>query len=181
MRLKLGTIGLLASVFAAGLMIANAAFAGEFPDKPLRLVTPYPPVGSHSLHAGIITTVAEPYFGQPMISIIRAGGGGAVAAAEALVGLGDRRIGAQVGVLGHVGRVAARRRVAAQRLGHGADMVRAGAAADAQVAYADLEGFGGEGAQLYIAGWNHEQALEALDASPARLVKGHSAGSGGSR
>ena len=40
---------------------------------------------------------------------------------------------------------------------------------------------GGEGAQLYIARWNHEKALETLDASPARLGKGHSASSGGSR
>lgn len=54
----------------------------QFPEQPIRFVTPYPPGGSHSLHAGIITTVAEPYFGQPMISVIRAGGGGAVAAAQ---------------------------------------------------------------------------------------------------
>lgn len=61
---------------------ATAAFASDFPNKPLRFVTPYPPGGSHSLHAGVITTVAEPYFGQPMISVIRGGGGGAVAATQ---------------------------------------------------------------------------------------------------
>lgn len=71
---------LLSSIVIAG--AATAAFAAEFPNKPLRLVTPYPPGGSHSLHAGVIATVAEPYFGQPMISIIRGGGGGAVAAAQ---------------------------------------------------------------------------------------------------
>lgn len=73
----------LAASFAA------ASTAAEFPDQPLRFVTPYPPGGSHSLHAGIITTVAEPYFGQPMISVIRAGGGGAVAAAEIAQGEAD--------------------------------------------------------------------------------------------
>jgi len=70
------------SILALGTLIAGAASADEFPNKPLRLVTPYPPGGSHSLHAGIVTTVAEPHFGQPMISIIRAGGGGVVGAAE---------------------------------------------------------------------------------------------------
>ncbi|MCR9088642.1 MAG: tripartite tricarboxylate transporter substrate binding protein [Rhodobacteraceae bacterium] len=51
-------------------------------DKPIRFVTPYPPGGSHSLHAGIITTAAEPHFNQSLISVIRAGGGGAVGATE---------------------------------------------------------------------------------------------------
>lgn len=69
----------------AALMLAvpaSLASAAEFPEKPITFVTPYPPGGSHSLHAGIITTVAEPYFGQPMISVIRSGGGGAVGATE---------------------------------------------------------------------------------------------------
>lgn len=64
-------------------------FGEDFPSKPLRLVTPYPPGGSHSLHAGVIATVAEPYFGEPMISIIRAGGGGAVAATQIAEGDAD--------------------------------------------------------------------------------------------
>lgn len=64
------------------LALASLSAWAEFPEQPIRFVTPYPPGGSHSLHAGIITTVAEPYFGQPMISVIRAGGGGAVAAAQ---------------------------------------------------------------------------------------------------
>ena len=71
---------LLTAVMLAAFGPAHA----EFPDKPLTFVTPYPPGGSHSLHAGVITTVAEPYFGQPMISVIRKGGGGAVAAAGVL-------------------------------------------------------------------------------------------------
>ena len=68
---------------------ACAASAQTFPDKPLRLVTPYPPGGGTSLHASIITAMAEPHFGQPMISVIRAGGGGVVGAAEVLKGAAD--------------------------------------------------------------------------------------------
>ena len=46
----------------------------------------------------------------------------------------EARVGAPVGVLGHVGREAARRRRAPERLGHRTDVVRARAAADAEVA-----------------------------------------------
>ena len=81
-------------IFAAGVALFGALVAADaraqaFPDKPVRLVTPYPPGGSHSLHAGVIVTVAEPYLGQPLISVIRAGGGGAVAAAELAAGPAD--------------------------------------------------------------------------------------------
>lgn len=72
----------LAATLALLTGAAAPALADTFPDKPIRFVTPYPAGGSHSLHAGVITTVAEEFFGQPMISVIRAGGGGVVAAAE---------------------------------------------------------------------------------------------------
>lgn len=72
-------MGALAAAAAAG----GPAFGqGAFPDKPIRLVTPYPPGGATSLHAAIITAVAEPFLGQPMISVIRAGGGGVVGTTE---------------------------------------------------------------------------------------------------
>lgn len=67
---------------AAGVMAGAAAAQSDFPNKPIRFVTPYPPGGSHSLHAGIITTAAEPYFGQSLISVIRDGGGGVVGTTE---------------------------------------------------------------------------------------------------
>lgn len=73
------------------LLLTTAATAGAalpamaqdaFPERPIEFVTPYPPGGSHSLHAGIITTAAEPHFGASLISVIRSGGGGAVGATE---------------------------------------------------------------------------------------------------
>jgi hypothetical protein len=42
----------------------------------IRLVIPYPPGGASSLLGGVIVTSAERYFGQPMIPLIRHGGGG---------------------------------------------------------------------------------------------------------
>ncbi len=66
---------------AAGMPLAARA-QGAFPDKPIRLVTPYPPGGATSLHAAIITAVAEPFLGQPMISVLRPGGGGVTGTTE---------------------------------------------------------------------------------------------------
>lgn len=77
---------------AATVALALTSAASAFPDKPLQLVTPYPPGGSHSLHAGIITTAAEPHFGQPMISVIRAGGGGVVGADHVLRSAADGHV-----------------------------------------------------------------------------------------
>ena len=64
-------------------MIASTAFAqtGAFPNQPLKLVIPYPPGGALSVLGAVVTTSAEQHFGQPMISLVRAGGGGATGSA----------------------------------------------------------------------------------------------------
>ena len=54
--------------------------AAEFPNKPVRLVIPYPPGGSHDAHARALASVMEPYLNQPMLALIRAGGGGSIGA-----------------------------------------------------------------------------------------------------
>jgi len=75
----LHSISRRALVIGAGVLIAASSIAGAamaFPDKPIRLVIPYPPGGASSLNGGVIATSAETYFTQPMIPTIRAGGGG---------------------------------------------------------------------------------------------------------
>lgn len=67
----------LAAMMAVG--IQGAALA-EFPEKPVRLVIPYPPGGAASLLGGMIGTVAEAHLGQPLVMTVRAGGGGIAAA-----------------------------------------------------------------------------------------------------
>lgn len=69
---------------AATMTLAGATAALAFPDKPIRLVIPYPPGGASSLNGGVIATSAEPHFSQPMIPTIRAGGGGVAGAAFTL-------------------------------------------------------------------------------------------------
>jgi tripartite-type tricarboxylate transporter receptor subunit TctC len=57
------------------------AQTGSFPTQPLKLVIPYPPGGALSVLGAVVTTSAEQHFGQPMISLVRAGGGGATGSA----------------------------------------------------------------------------------------------------
>ncbi|SFM18841.1 tripartite tricarboxylate transporter substrate binding protein [Marinobacter zhejiangensis] len=79
------SLSLACSAMVGSMMASfSTAHANEsaLPDEPIRFVTPYPAGGSHSLHAGIITAVGEQFMGQPLVSVIRGGGGGAVAAAE---------------------------------------------------------------------------------------------------
>jgi len=71
---------LCTATFLAGMACAGPAMAESFPNQPVRLVIPYPPGGALSITGAIITAAAEPHLGQPMISLIRAGGGGAVGA-----------------------------------------------------------------------------------------------------
>lgn len=76
-----------ASVFAmavfGALSFAGFAEAQDFPNKPVRLIIPYPAGGASDLTARALVSVADEYLGQPMIVVIRSGGGGAVGAEAA--------------------------------------------------------------------------------------------------
>jgi tripartite-type tricarboxylate transporter receptor subunit TctC len=52
--------------------------AQDFPTKPVELVLPYGPGGSHDLTARALVGVAQPYLGQPLVVVLKPGGGGAV-------------------------------------------------------------------------------------------------------
>lgn len=68
-------LALLATLIA--LILAAAATAQEFPIKPIELIIPYGPGGSHDLTARALTSVAHQYLGQPMLAVLKPGGGGA--------------------------------------------------------------------------------------------------------
>jgi putative tricarboxylic transport membrane protein len=55
-----------------------AVNAQEFPTKPVELVLPFGPGGSHDLTARAVASVAQPHLGQPLLVVLRPGGGGAV-------------------------------------------------------------------------------------------------------
>jgi putative tricarboxylic transport membrane protein len=60
------------------MLVAAPAAAQEFPTKPVELVIPYGPGGSHDLTARALATVAQQYLGQPLLVVLKPGGGGAV-------------------------------------------------------------------------------------------------------
>jgi tripartite-type tricarboxylate transporter receptor subunit TctC len=55
-----------------------AVEAQDFPTKPIELVLPYGPGGSHDLTARAVASVAHTYLGQPLLVVLKPGGGGAV-------------------------------------------------------------------------------------------------------
>jgi tripartite-type tricarboxylate transporter receptor subunit TctC len=67
---------LVATTLALGLV--TAAGAQDFPTKPVELVLPFGPGGSHDLTARAVASVAQAHLGQPLLVVLRPGGGGAV-------------------------------------------------------------------------------------------------------
>ena len=59
------------------LSLFGFAHAQDFPNKPLRLIIPYPAGGARDLTARALGGVADEYLAQPMSVVVRAGGGGA--------------------------------------------------------------------------------------------------------
>ena len=53
------------------------AAAQEFPTKPIELAVPYAAGGSHDLTARALASVAHQYLGQPLLVVLKPGGGGA--------------------------------------------------------------------------------------------------------
>jgi tripartite-type tricarboxylate transporter receptor subunit TctC len=67
---------LLTALLAVSFVTTTAA--QDFPTKPVELVLPYGPGGSHDLTARAVASVAQPYLGQPLLVVLKPGGGGAV-------------------------------------------------------------------------------------------------------
>ncbi|MCD0501996.1 Bug family tripartite tricarboxylate transporter substrate binding protein [Bordetella petrii] len=70
---------LLRSLFALTAFVAFAAHAA-WPDKPVRIVVPYPPGGNVDVAARIIAPGLQKAFGQPFIVDNKPGAGGTIAA-----------------------------------------------------------------------------------------------------
>lgn len=75
------------SAVAAALLGCTLGFGGavaqEYPTKPVRLIIPYPAGGATDLTARAFVSVADEHLGQPMVVVVRSGGGGAVGAEAA--------------------------------------------------------------------------------------------------
>lgn len=78
-----------ASVLAAGWCMVRDAPAQTFPDKPIRLVVPYPPGGTVDILARALSDGLTPLLKQPVLVDNRPGAGGTVAAAYVAKSPGD--------------------------------------------------------------------------------------------
>lgn len=64
------------------LWVSNAA-AADYPEKPIRLVVPYPPGGALDITARIVISSSSAYLSQPFIISNVGGAGGAIGTADA--------------------------------------------------------------------------------------------------
>ena len=87
MRMKLFSAVAWAS--AASLFTVGNALAQNFPDKPIRLVVPYPPGGTVDILARALSDGLTPLLKQPVLVDNRPGAGGTVAAAYVAKSPGD--------------------------------------------------------------------------------------------
>lgn len=71
------TVGIL--FFALSLAIAGPAAAQKWPDKPVRLIVPYPPGGNVDTAARLVQPGLQEILGQPFIVENRPGAGGMIA------------------------------------------------------------------------------------------------------
>ena len=78
------TLTLTLAALLAALAAAGPAPAQEFPAKPVELVLPFGPGGSHDLTARAVASVAHQYLGQALLVVLRPGGGGAVGSQQVI-------------------------------------------------------------------------------------------------
>jgi tripartite-type tricarboxylate transporter receptor subunit TctC len=78
----LGLRGLLLASLMA--LISGVVTAQEFPTKAVELVLPYAAGGSHDLTARAVASVAHEYLGQPLLVVLKPGGGGAVGSQQVI-------------------------------------------------------------------------------------------------
>jgi tripartite-type tricarboxylate transporter receptor subunit TctC len=79
-----------AMAFVMGLSLVTGGPAlAEYPMKPITLVAPYGPGGASDLAARTLAMVAHSYVGQPVLTINKAGAGGAVGSAYVSKSKGD--------------------------------------------------------------------------------------------
>jgi tripartite-type tricarboxylate transporter receptor subunit TctC len=69
---------LAVALVAVAALVAGAALAAEYPNKPVTLMIAYPAGGSTDVAARIVAAIAEKELGQPIVVVNKAGAGGQV-------------------------------------------------------------------------------------------------------
>jgi len=71
-----GLIACLALLVATVFLVASAAPAADYPNKPIQMIVPYGAGGSTDVLARAVAQVAPKYLSQPFVIVNKAGGGG---------------------------------------------------------------------------------------------------------
>ncbi len=79
----------ISALAATACLAAGAAWAQDFPNKPMRIIVPFAPGGNVDITARIIAQPMADILGQQMIVENRPGGGGMVATAQVAKGAAD--------------------------------------------------------------------------------------------
>lgn len=85
-------------------LVSVAAFAADYPERPITLVVPYGPGGAADLSARMIAGAAPTYLGQPILAVNRTGAAGVVGSNFVVNSKPDgytllsARVGSQMGV-----------------------------------------------------------------------------------
>ena len=66
----------------AAMLVASAALAQAYPNKPIKIIIPFAPGGTTDIVGRIMAAKMTPILGQPVIVENRAGAGGSIGAAE---------------------------------------------------------------------------------------------------
>jgi tripartite-type tricarboxylate transporter receptor subunit TctC len=76
----IGRRALLSGAAAAALSSSSPSFAESYPDRPIKLVVPFPPGGPVDVTARIVAQPLGPIIGQPLVIENRGGASGAIGA-----------------------------------------------------------------------------------------------------
>jgi tripartite-type tricarboxylate transporter receptor subunit TctC len=78
MKKMLGVLGIVVLLLLGMAHLSGAA--GEYPNRPITIISPYPPGGMTDMHARSFAQVAQKYLGQPLVVVTKPGAGGMIGA-----------------------------------------------------------------------------------------------------
>jgi len=79
-RIVAGAVALAAGT--TGVLATSAAFAADYPTRPIRVIVPFAPGGSTDIIARLVTQRMSQELGQPLVIENKGGAGGAIGAAD---------------------------------------------------------------------------------------------------